>query len=124
MTRLVEKTQGVCLNQAFVFFTDSESGLFAAPKDMGDQTNEQGRMLTNALAQPRGCVWDQDGTIYIADGGNNRIASIASSFASLSEASNSLAVTSLKLDELEDPYDVAIIQIKVAAPSILGSFFR
>ena len=44
MSKRVDKTQGVCLNQAYVFFTDADSGFYGAPKDLGSATDEQGEL--------------------------------------------------------------------------------
>jgi len=113
ISKRVDQTQGVCLNQAYVFFTDSESGFYAAPKDLGADTNEQGKKLASGLAQPRGCIWDQDGTIYVAEKGSNRVVSFAASIPHLRAEVEPQPVL-----QLEDPFDVAIFQYKYSRCSI------
>lgn len=59
---------GVCLSATNVYYTASASHVYGVKKVGGPVV-----LITDKLNQPRGCVWDDDGTIYVADRGNDGI---------------------------------------------------
>lgn len=62
------KTFGVCLSTTNVFYTGAENNVYGIKKSGGPVAT-----ITDKLIQPRGCVWDGDGTIYVADKGAGAI---------------------------------------------------
>lgn len=59
---------GVCLSATNVYYTAMARSVFGVKK-VGSPVV----LISDKLNQPRGCVWDNDGTIYIADRGNEGI---------------------------------------------------
>lgn len=62
------KAYGVCLGTTNAFYTGSEKYVYGIKKEGGPVTT-----ITDKLLLPRGCVWDGDGTIYVADKGGNAV---------------------------------------------------
>jgi len=69
----VVKSYGVCLAQGNIFYTDDERNLWAVKRSGGSPV-----AITDQLANPRGMVYDQDGTVYVADKTNNALYQFAS----------------------------------------------
>lgn len=65
---------GVCLSATNVYYTANQRTVYAVKK-----TGSPVTLITDKLNQPRGCVWDSDGTIYVADRGNDGIYSFPAS---------------------------------------------
>jgi DNA-binding beta-propeller fold protein YncE len=59
---------GVCLSATNVYYTTSSQTVYGTKKVGGPVVK-----ITDKLNQPKGCVWDNDGTIYVADRGNDGI---------------------------------------------------
>jgi DNA-binding beta-propeller fold protein YncE len=59
---------GVCLSATNVYYTSDARTVHGVKKVGGPIVK-----ITDKLNQPRGCVWDEDGTIYVADRGNEGI---------------------------------------------------
>lgn len=59
---------GVCLSATNVYYTADARTIHGVKKVGGPIVK-----ITDKLNQPRGCVWDSDGTIYVADRGNEGI---------------------------------------------------
>lgn len=59
---------GVCLSATNVFYTADKTTIYGIKKVGGPVT-----LISDKLNQPRGCVWDNDGTMYVADRGNEGI---------------------------------------------------
>lgn len=68
----VPKSYGVCLAYNNVFFTDSERRIYGVKK-----TGGQVHVVSSMFKNPRGCVWDGDGTVFVADRGNGAVYSFA-----------------------------------------------
>jgi len=88
------KAYGICLTQRLIFWS-AGSAVYVKPLNGGDVV-----AVTYDLLNPRGCSWDSDGTIYIADGRNNAIYYFPSGSAS---GKNVKMVA-----ELHDPFGVAV----------------
>lgn len=58
----VEVAHGVCMSQNNVFFTADSQKLFGVKHTGGAVVEVSGQ-----LGKPRGCVYDGDGTVYVAD---------------------------------------------------------
>jgi sugar lactone lactonase YvrE len=67
------KAYGVCLSHSNVFFSDEGTFLFAVKQTGGGSLET----LTGKMLGPRGCAWDGDGTIFVADSKGNAIYSFA-----------------------------------------------
>lgn len=68
------KSYGVCLAMGNVFYTDDRHSVFGVKKDGAGAAE-----VTHALNRPRGCAWDGDGTIFVADRGASAVFSFAGS---------------------------------------------
>jgi len=75
------KCYGVCIAMGNVFFTDSQKFLYGVKKNGGPVAQ-----VTGNLDRPRGCAWDGDGTVYVADRGEGAVYSFASNMHTLQEA--------------------------------------
>lgn len=73
---------GICLARDNVFYTVPQAT--ALPMVYGVKTNAGAiAEITRGVTDPRGCAWDGDGAIYVADHGANAIISMPSAFGSL-----------------------------------------
>jgi len=98
------KVYGVCLSMNNVFYTDSETYVYAVKKTGGAIAE-----VTSKLLQPRGCTWDGDGTVYIADKAGNAVYSFPG---------NMHTLTPMKLTktvDFEDAFGVAVISSSLRA---------
>merc|ERR1719215_502030 len=77
----------VCLARDNVFFTGDTKSLYAV-KTSGGMIAE---VMSN-FTQPHGCVYDEQGTLYVADGGADAVYSSAANFAGLRTVSYSTKV--------------------------------
>lgn len=80
------KSYGVCLAMENVFFTDSEKKIYGVKKN-GGEVGE----VSSGLSKPRGCVWDGDGTVYVADRGNGAVYAFAGNMHRITRADVSKA---------------------------------
>jgi len=100
----VLEANSVCLATTNAFFTGRESYVYAVNKDGGlVQT------ITDKLLLPEGCVWDGDGTVYVADRGNNAIYSFAGQMHTLQPA------LVHKVVAVDGPFGVAVLLQSAAA---------
>lgn len=74
----IDKGYGICLAASNVFYTAPDQYVYGVKKTGGAVTT-----VTDKLISPRGCVWDGDGTVYVADRGNNAIFSFAGTMQTL-----------------------------------------
>eukprot|EP00420_Gonyaulax_spinifera_P004810 CAMPEP_0197926124 /NCGR_PEP_ID=MMETSP1439-20131203/98631_1 /TAXON_ID=66791 /ORGANISM="Gonyaulax spinifera, Strain CCMP409" /LENGTH=278 /DNA_ID=CAMNT_0043548647 /DNA_START=79 /DNA_END=912 /DNA_ORIENTATION=+ len=63
-----EKAYGVCVAIDNVYFTAPDARVYGVKTTGGSPT-----IITNALKNPRGCIWDGDSTIYVADRSANGV---------------------------------------------------
>jgi sugar lactone lactonase YvrE len=71
-----EKFYGVCLAMNNIFYTDDANflyGVHRASTDTQDVTT-----ITSTFKEPRGCAFDGDNTVYVADKGDNAVYQFAS----------------------------------------------
>eukprot|EP00747_Dinoflagellata_sp_TGD_P167575 gnl/TRDRNA2_/TRDRNA2_192211_c0_seq1.p1 gnl/TRDRNA2_/TRDRNA2_192211_c0~~gnl/TRDRNA2_/TRDRNA2_192211_c0_seq1.p1 ORF type:complete len:343 (+),score=57.59 gnl/TRDRNA2_/TRDRNA2_192211_c0_seq1:70-1098(+) len=66
------KSYGVCLAEGVAYFTSSEKAIYGVKK-VGSQVTT----ISHNMDKPRGCVWDGDGTIFVADRGTGAVYSFA-----------------------------------------------
>jgi sugar lactone lactonase YvrE len=92
------KSYGVCLALNNVFFTDSDAGVYGVKKTGGEV-----HQISKEFKNPRGCVWDGDGTVFVADRGNNAVYSFAGNMHRFTTA----AIT--KAFDMEDAFGLAMM---------------
>lgn len=92
------KSYGVCLALNNVFFTDSENSIFGVKKTGGAVTE-----VSNVLKKPRGCVWDGDGTVFVADREQGAIFSFPGNMHRITQADLT------KVLEVEDAFGLAFL---------------
>lgn len=91
------KAYGVCLALDHVYFTDLEHNVYAVKAAGGDVVK-----VSSQLANPRGCVWDGDSTIYVADRSAGGVFALAGPRVNLAEA------TATKAIHFEGAFGVAV----------------
>lgn len=69
MAKTTNKAFGVCISHANLYWTDEEANVYAVKQNGGGAIEK----VTQFLEAPRGCAWDGDGTMFIADGKKNAI---------------------------------------------------
>lgn len=77
----VDKAYGLCLAVGNAFYTTDSKVLYGVMKNGGSSVSTISSNFTN----PRGCVWDGDGTVYVADRGRNAVYGIAAPMVNLQE---------------------------------------
>lgn len=98
LAKNADKSYGLCLAMNNLFYTQPE-GTISAVKKTGSDIAQK---ITNKLSRPRGCAWDGDGTIYVADSGANAVYSFAGDMQNLDTALLQKAV------DFENAYGVAV----------------
>lgn len=88
---------GVCLAMNNVYYTQSAQTVYGMQK-----TGSLVTVVTNSLTSPRGCSFDGDGTVYVADNGANSIYSFPAATSALS------LVQVQKVISATAPFDVAV----------------
>jgi len=91
---------GVCLTASRVFYTDDETNVFSTKVNGGAV-----QTVTDKLQKPRGCVFDGDGTVFVADTGDDKIVSFAGAAAELGPRRLTLALGNVKA-----PFGLAILR--------------
>jgi len=98
LARNTPKAYGVCLSENNVFYTNSEKVVYGVKK-----TGSAIATVSDVFEEPRGCVWDGDGTIYVADKKLGTVSSFAGNMRNLAPSPVSLTV------KFEDAFGVAIV---------------
>jgi sugar lactone lactonase YvrE len=101
------KVYGVCLSQNNVFYTNEFTFIYGVKKSGGAIAT-----VSDKLLGPRGCTWDGDGTIYLADKTAKAIYEFPSNMHVLAPAQL------VKVVDYDDAFGVAVIQA-----SAHGAFF-
>lgn len=110
MTSNTDKSYGVCLGLNNIFYTQPASYMYGVKKSGGDPI-----LISDKLTNPRGCAWDGDGTIYVADRGASAIYSFPGNMPNMS------AIQLQKVATYEDAFGLAI---HTYSGSASGSRFR
>lgn len=92
------KCYGVCLALGNVFYTDADNRVYGVKKSGG-----RSALVTSVLSKPRGCSWDGDGTVYVADRGLGGVYSFAGTMHKIQDTRISRAF------DFEDAYGVAFL---------------
>lgn len=82
LAKNTEKSYGLCMALGNIFYTNDNTYLYGVKKDGNSGITE----VSNKLKHPRGCVWDGDGTVYVADRGANAVYSFAGNMHTLGQA--------------------------------------
>jgi sugar lactone lactonase YvrE len=99
ISKNANKVYGVCLSQNNVFYTNEFTFIYGVKKTGGAIAT-----VSDKLLGPRGCSWDGDGTIYVADKTSKAIYSFPSNMHVLAPAQLT------KLVDYDDAFGVAVIQ--------------
>lgn len=97
LSKNTDKSYGVCLALNNVYYTQPDKTIYGVKKGGSDVV-----AITDRLTNPRGCSWDGDGTIYVADRGANAIYSFAGNMEALGTA------TVTKTVAMDDAFGVAV----------------
>lgn len=98
LAKNTDKSYGICVAMNNVYFTQPEGSIFAVKKT-GSRSVQT---ISDKLSMPRGCAWDGDGTVYVADRGANAIYSFAGNMPNLETALLQKSV------DFEDAFGVAV----------------
>mmetsp|Transcript_56100 Transcript_56100/g.122910 ORF Transcript_56100/g.122910 Transcript_56100/m.122910 type:complete len:352 (+) Transcript_56100:142-1197(+) len=107
-----ENVYGLCASRENLYYTADP----AAPAAPGIPASVSGQILgskkfakgdrgviSTELTKPRGCAWDGDGAIYIADRGANKIYSVPANMPTF------LAVDVQEIADVDDPFGVVAV---------------
>lgn len=100
LTSLSANTQvvyGICLSSTALFYTDDAANVHGMRRGGGSVAT-----ITDKLQAPRGCSWDGDGTVYVADRHGNAIYAFAGDTPSLSPRNVKKAL------DISDPYGLTV----------------
>lgn len=98
LARNAPKIYGVCLSENNVFFTDEEKALYGVKK-----TGSAIATVSTDFVTPRGCAWDGDGSVYVADNTAGQVKVFAGNMRNLAPAAMSVVVN------FKDAFGVAVI---------------
>jgi len=99
------KIYGVCLSQNNVFYTDHTAYVYGVKKSGGSVT-----VANDQFVKPRGCAWDGDGTVFVADNLANAVYSFPGNAHLLS------TVHRTKVIDCEDAFGLAVISNSASRP--------
>jgi hypothetical protein len=108
-----DKAMGVCLARTNVFYTGESQTLFGVSSDGGTPVE-----ISHGFQSPRGCAYDGDNTLYVADSDGGAIYSLPGNFLAL-RAVNRLT----KIATSTSPENVAIFSSSSAYVQAEGGFF-
>lgn len=92
------KVYGVCLSQRNVYYTNQDKAIYGVKKHGGAIA-----VVSEDLQQPRGCAWDGDGTMYVADKGSNAVYEFPGNMRQITH----MPLT--KVVDMEDAFGVAVM---------------
>jgi len=110
-----DKVVGACIAQGNVYYTSADRAIYGVKKTGGATATI---VEAGLLQAPKGCAWDGDGTVYLADEGGNTVYSFAGNMRSLGPT---------KLDKhhmtITGPFGLAVVQAPSAAALVLLSLW-
>eukprot|EP00931_Biecheleriopsis_adriatica_P090039 TRINITY_DN64086_c0_g1_i1.p1 TRINITY_DN64086_c0_g1~~TRINITY_DN64086_c0_g1_i1.p1 ORF type:complete len:391 (-),score=64.59 TRINITY_DN64086_c0_g1_i1:52-1224(-) len=106
MAKNSEKCYGVCVANGHVYFTDAERRLFGVATAKNGQSPHQ---VSEKLTNPRGCVADQGGRVFLADRGAGAVYSFMSPGMTLLDEGASQK-SMVRLFDHEDAFGIALVQ--------------
>jgi len=104
---------GVCADQNNVFYSTTDKFLYGVKKKATIDA-PSAVTVADTLTSPRGCAWDGDGTVYVADKGGNALFAFPCEMQTLGIADMKNLVT------IEDPFGIAVYAGRPLRPG--GSF--
>lgn len=109
LAKNVPKAYGLCLAMSHLYYTGTEKNVYAVT------TKGDGKVVTvtSELSNPRGCAWDGESTVYIADRSADGIFALPMPSLSLTEAK------ATKVAKFEGAFGVAVFSS--ARSSLAGS---
>jgi len=107
LAKNADKVYGVCLAKDNVFYTNHEKYIYGVKKGGGEEVT-----ISDKFQEPRGCTWDGDGTIFIADRSANVVSAFAGNMQKLTPARVG------KVIDLEGAFGVAVLS------SAFGSLYQ
>lgn len=93
-----KKVYGLCLTGSNVYFTNADKFIYGVKKNGGPIAE-----VSDKLQEPRGCSWDGDGTVYIADKVGNKVYSFPGNMRNIAPARLTQVV------DFEDAFGVAVV---------------
>lgn len=103
------KAYGVCLALNNVYYTSGEKYLYGVKKTGGAVAT-----ITETLTSPRGCAWDGDGTVYVADKSAHAVYSFAGNMHTLAP------VPFTKVADFEDASGLAVLSASARPAALLA----
>lgn len=76
LSKASDKSYGVCLTSTNAFFTDEFNKVYGVSRTA--VARDEATAITASFGEPRGCAFDGDGTVYVADKAHNAIYQFAS----------------------------------------------
>jgi len=95
------KCYGICIALGNIFYTDESRNVYGIPRAATARHNPV--TISTALREPRGCAYDGDGTVYVADKDLNAVYQFASN---MNKLTSDRPLT--KAADLEGAYAVAV----------------
>jgi len=93
----IDMAHGVCVSQNNVFFTADAKNMYAVKRTGGAVVE-----VASSFGRPRGCVYDGDGTVYVADALHGKVYTLPANMENL------MAVDAEEAAEAMDAYGVAL----------------
>lgn len=124
LAKNAEKVYGVCASQNNIFYAGEAEFLYGVKKNNDAAGAASAATVSDIITKPRGCTWDGDGTVYVADKDGNAIFSFPSGMHTIGPAEV------VKIFTLEDPYGVAVYRPPSRAermkkdPAFLGGLLQ
>jgi len=87
LSKNVPKAYGLCMAMDTIYYTDVDHNVYAVRASGGDVVQ-----VSSQFANPRGCAWDGESTIYIADRSADGVFALDGPSLSLAEVSAKKAV--------------------------------
>jgi len=95
------KCYGICIGLGHIFYTDEAKNIYGIPRAATARHNPV--TISSALAEPRGCAFDGDSTVYVADKDRHKVYQFASNMPKLTPG-RPLSVAA----DVEGAYGVAV----------------
>jgi len=116
------KVYGVCMSSSNIYYTDSETYLYGVKKYGGAIAT-----ISEKMVDPRGCSWDGDGTVYVADKGTSEGAE-AGQGKVYSFPSNMRSLAPQRIEaafEMNSPEGIAVFEVAngLAGQTLAAIFF-
>lgn len=101
---------GVCLTPSNVYYCDETKHVFGVKKSGGEEVT-----MTDKLEEPRGCAWDGDGTVFVADKKANSVFSFSGNMRDMAP------VKLFKVANFDGAFGVAVLSKAARLPAVMLS---